>query len=198
MFSAKPSMRHFKGSMIEIQDSETLDFCLDDVEIAFNPERGAIGICRVTITSKRVVLQLKDEFYEIDPQFIALHAITRDTSSYPKPCIYCQLGYGVEDDGEELEEVDNDESGSATETAMRELSEMYLAPRHDESLKDLYDAFSKLALLNPDEEEEGDEYDDDLIFNVDEVTLGSEQARALAHLESVFTAPTDDEQFCDT
>ena len=56
----------------------------------------------------------------------------------------------------------------------------------------IFDAFSKAALLNPGEEEDDD--DDpfgELIYNQDEVKMGSEQARALERLESVFVIPSD-------
>ena len=68
--------------------------------------------------------------------------------------------------------------------------EMYLSPLDESHLKAIYDAFSHAALLNPDPLEDGhEEGDDELIYDIEEVALGAEQARALAHLESVFIAP---------
>jgi len=70
--------------------------------------------------------------------------------------------------------------------------ELFLSPRDEESLRAIFDAFSNAAMLNPDPEEEGhegEENGDELIFNQEEVSLGAEQARALAHLESVFIEP---------
>jgi hypothetical protein len=69
--------------------------------------------------------------------------------------------------------------------------EMYLSPLDESHLTALYEAFSRAALLNPDPLEEGHEEgeDDELIYDVAEVALGAEQARALAHLESVFVSP---------
>ncbi|KAJ8600075.1 hypothetical protein CTAYLR_001881 [Chrysophaeum taylorii] len=79
---------------------------------------------------------------------VGLHAISRDPDTYPTPCLYAQL----------LDDV-------PPETP----SELFLAPSDPEALPALFDAFSRAAELNPDDEEDGmaglaqdDDDDDDL------------------------------------
>ena len=50
--------------------------------------------------------------YDFDVPYIILHAITHDTESFPKPCLYCQL--------------DEDEDGP---------TEMFLVPPKEEDCK---------------------------------------------------------------
>jgi nucleotide-sensitive chloride channel 1A len=184
---------------LNLAEDESLDYSLENVEVSFS-KRQSRGIATVCITSKRAFLLFKNEMFEFDPHFIVLHAITRDASSYPKPCLYCQLGYGSEDDGDcdkNVEDGDSDGNGECIDVVP---TEIFLAPQLESSLKELFDAFSKLALLNPDDDDDdGADDDAELVFNVDEVTLGAEQARALAHLESVFIAPLglEVDQFAD-
>ena len=67
---------------------------------------------------------------------------------------------------------------------------MFLVPNSDEHLSAMFNALSAAALNNPDPPEEWEqEGDDELIYNLDEVELGAEQARTLEHLESVFNVP---------
>ena len=66
-------------------------------------------------------------------------------------------------------------------------------PSDVSDLKEIFNAFSHAALLNPDPPEDGEEEgDDELIYNTDEVELGAEQSRNLQHLESVFHLPGDE------
>ena len=164
----------------ELWEGETIDYSLDEVEINFSSVKPPVGLGKLFITSKRVIwLGKGDEAYDFDVPYIVLHAITRDADSYPKPCIYCQLDV---EEGNDEEDEDEDEL----------LDEMYLVPNSDDHLTAMFNALSAAALNNPDPPEEWEqEGDDELIYNMDEVELGAEQARTLNHLESVFNIPDD-------
>ena len=186
MLQERPCMRRIvqcgvdDPNMPELWDGESIDYSLDDVEISFSADKGSEGIGKLFITSRRVIWLGRDEkAFDFDVPYIVLHAITRDVDSYPKPCIYCQL-----DCEECLESDDGDDSEDAL------ADEMFLVPNSDEHLSAMFNALSAAALNNPDPPEEWEqEGDDELIYNLDEVELGAEQARTLEHLESVFNVP---------
>ena len=194
MMTEKPGSRCY----VEVDDSgvpslwenETLDYQLEKCELSFDASVGAIGTGKLYITSKRLIWlgESVDRCFDCDIPFIGLHAVTRDEQSYPKPCIYCQ--FNIDDDdalyGNDEEEDDGEEEG--------ENSEMFLVPEKEEDLMKLFDALSHAAMLNPDPEEEGDELEGDFIYDLSEVELGAEQARALDHLESVFHLPGDEDE----
>ena len=175
---SKPGMRRFVDCEEDkpvLREGETLSYQLDGVEVAFNSET-VVGIFSLHITTNRIVLVGADLAFEFDVPFIILHAICRDPASYPKPCIYCQL------DQEEGETPD----------------ELFIAPSDADRLSEIFEQFSHAASINPDPPEPGEEEgDDELIYDLDEVTLGAEQARALAHLESVFNFVPPEQQFAD-
>lgn len=164
----------------ELWEDETVDYELNDVELSFGANKPVVGNGKFIVTSKRVLwLGTNDSAYDFDVPYIALHAITKDPDSYPKPCIYCQLDCEEEYNGNESDE---DES--------EVLDEMFLAPNDAEQLTAMFNALSAAALNNPDPLEDWEQDgDDELIYNTDEVELGAEQARTLDHLESVFNVP---------
>ncbi|KAL6060388.1 Methylosome subunit pICln [Balamuthia mandrillaris] len=108
------------------------------------------------VTTKHVIwLSAEDESkgYSMDFYYILLHAISRDSSAFPYPCIYCQLDSSQQ--GEDEEETITDEA-------------RFVVP--EEKLSSVYDAFCSCAALNPDqvEEDEGE-----FVFNREEVYRGS-------------------------
>lgn len=112
----------------------------------------------------------KNSALDIDIPFIVLHAISRDTESYPEPCLYCQLDSEEDEDPHELRVVPADET------------ELY----------PLFEALSYAASLNPDPPEDGEEEgDDELIFNPEEVVLGAEQARRLQRWDELLQESED-------
>lgn len=175
-FDNRPCMRHFvqcEEDVPILRDDEQINYTAGDIEVSFSAEVAEVqGKARLYLTNSRLIL-IGDKFaYDFDIRFILLFAVSRDPNSYPKPCLYCQLDQSEEDGADEL----------------------FLAPEDEASLKTMFDEFSHAAELNPDPAEDGDDEwvgEDDLIYNVDEVQLGAEQARALAHLDSVFVAPED-------
>jgi len=176
----------FENDRPVLNEDETFDFELTDVSLYFKPT-DSYGPGRIFITNRRIIWTNDQAVFDFDVPYISLHAVSRDPSSFPLPCLYCQLGLGDDDEGDHEEEEDE----------FSEPSELYLVPKDESTLITLFEAFSRAALLNPDPVEEGDELDDDdggdLIYNIDEVQLGAEQARMLDHLESVFTFPATSE-----
>jgi chloride channel, nucleotide-sensitive, 1A len=132
------------------------------VTMAFTTETTE-GVGTLVVTSARICwLGEAGNDFEFDVPYICLHALAKDTATYPVPCLYCQL------DEEE------------------ELKELFFAPEDEAALQPLFDAFSQAAELNPDEPEPGEqEGDDELIYNEEAVSLGARQAALLAHLDSI-------------
>jgi hypothetical protein len=192
MMQERPCMRRYvpcseqDANVPELWEGETIDYSLDDVEINFRSDAPAVGAGKLYITSKRVIwLGQDDKAFDFDVPYIVLHAVTRDADSYPKPCVYCQLDAEEEDNDQGEEEVDGE-----NESNNEVYDEMYLVPSSEEHLTAIFNALSAAALNNPDPPEEWEqEGDDELIYNTEEVALGAEQARTLAHLESVFHVP---------
>ena len=175
---SSPSMRRFVDhnelGVPNLEDTDHIVYTLPNVEVAFSPEN-VLGVGTLYITTSRIIIVNPSAFtLDIDVPFVGLHAVSRSTDSYPKPCLYCQLNQDDEDEPDEL----------------------FLAPDDESLLKTLFDEFCKAAENNPDPPEDGEEEgDDELIYDLNEVTLGAEQAATLAHLESVFVLPN--EQFED-
>jgi hypothetical protein len=89
----------------------------------------------IFITSRNVIWHAADASggslgFSVDTRSVLMHAISRDTKTFPQACIYCQLSG---DDGEE------------------DLTEVRLVPTEDQ-LDSLYGAMCTSAELNPDEE----------------------------------------------
>ena len=202
-----------------LDEDEEMLFTKDHLGVAFRDTDPIVDTVALYVTSKRVILIGNHVHLAFDVPYIILHAVTRDPASYPLPCLYCQLDYDdeEEEDGDVDGDVDGDDGESeniddegeeasasaAVEAATTTIEppiapllipkgEMFLVPNDETDLMSIFDAFSKAALLNPGDEEDDD--DDDfggLIYNQDEVLIGSEQARALERLESVFVIPSD-------
>jgi len=88
----------------------------------------------------------------------------------------------------------NNSAASATLPQLTPTGELFLIPSDDADLMAMFNAFSQAAELNPDDDDDDDDSDDDFIFDVNEVEMGAAQERALKHLESVFVAPSDQQQ----
>lgn len=43
----------------------------------------------------RLVYRCKDGEYCVYWKNVLLHALSKDTSTFPKPCLYCQIGTGT-------------------------------------------------------------------------------------------------------
>ena len=100
---------------------------------------------------------------------IVIHAIAKDTSTFPHPCIYCQL------DGESEDEI----------------RELRFVPTPDISLDGIYAVMNECAALNPDSDADDDDDEEDNFFWTGSGAVNPAAAAQLAHLESVFHAPTE-------
>ncbi len=97
------------------------------------------GIGEVVITSNRVCWLGPSSSTEIDIPYIVLHAVSRDPATFPKPCVYCQLG---EDE---------------------ELREAYFVPEREERVEPLFEALCRAAALcYPDNDVSSEDGDDDV------------------------------------
>ena len=83
-----------------------------------------------------------DGMREIQYRDVSLHAISRDTSNFPHPCLYCQL-------------VNHEDPQS------EELFEVRFVPEEPDALQALFEKFSEMALLHPDPVEQETEDDDE-------------------------------------
>ena len=192
MFSSRPCLRRFvernEDGLPMLRDDENLITQFSNIEFSFaalNPN----GIGQLYVTTERIIWLSTTESFDFDVRYIMLHAVSKDESTYPKPCIYCQL------DVECVEDVDDKDEES-------EPSECFFAPQEPEDLMTIFDTFSQTAQLNPDPEEEEEFGDgmiqygnDDFIYNEEEVMNGAQQAK-LVDWESKFTCPTNN-QFQD-
>ena len=197
-------LRTEDGKSPLLDDEETVTFSLEGVELSFavDEPRKHMGTGTLFITQSRVIFLGLKQSFDFDVRFIALHAVSRDARSYPRPCLYCQFARDEEfDNGECEDEADEmligeeEELVGELERIATRANEMFLAPAKDADLMPLFEAFSQAALLNPDPVEPGhedDEDDDELFYNQEEVVLGAEAARVLDHLDNVFTGPEQD------
>lgn len=188
-----PCMRLFvpceeDGSPV-LWEEETIDYRLENVEIAFKSDKPAIGTGRLYITSKRVLWIGEVHAYDFDVAYIVLHGLTRDEKHFPKPCIYCQVNVeDLEDSDEEEVEETKDEGVTSPPTVF---DEFFLIPSAETDLENIFRALSHAASINPDpcEDEEDDMMSNELIYNLEEVALGAEQARVLEHLDNILVVP---------
>eukprot|EP00927_Polykrikos_kofoidii_P007338 TRINITY_DN129_c0_g2_i1.p1 TRINITY_DN129_c0_g2~~TRINITY_DN129_c0_g2_i1.p1 ORF type:complete len:208 (+),score=49.16 TRINITY_DN129_c0_g2_i1:51-626(+) len=107
----------------------------------------------------------------IDYPFISVHAVSRDTSSWPEPCLYCQLRteepVGPEEDEEEIE-----------------IPELRFVPSDPAQLNRIFSVFSEMSALNPDPRDDQEDASssgggsDDLGMDMD-MDLGMAQQQQL-------------------
>lgn len=131
----------------------------DDGEAQTLPHSGSNGTLFVT-TSRAIWLGTAlgaRVGYAWEMSSVTLHAISRDPAAFPKPCLYCQI------------------SG-------QDVSEVRFVPVDDKTLQEVFDAFSKSAEMNPDDDEEDD---DGWICDEDEVADGARAAQLAAHFDSM-------------
>jgi len=187
MFGAqRPSYRQYvdldDAGQLELREDEQL-ILVQKTELAFGTTPSdSLGEGLTFVTSERVAWVGARRSVDYDMAYIGLHAVTHDPTSFPRPCLYCQF--------------DEEDEGSQLECFFIPCLAADSAPESFEfALRTLFDAFSKAACMNPDEEDDGSE---ELFYNADEVQQGAldvlapEQAAALDHLESVFQEPAPD------
>ncbi|KUF85755.1 Chloride conductance regulatory protein ICln [Phytophthora nicotianae] len=150
----------------------------DDGETQTLAHSGSVGALFVT-TSRVIWLGAAVSThvgYAWEMSSVTLHAISRDPAAFPKPCLYCQI-------------------------SNQDVSEVRFVPTDDKTLQEVFDAFSKSAEMNPDDDEEDD---DGWICDEDEVADGARAAQLAAHFDSMLqvspgleTSATEAGQFDD-
>ncbi|PNW75717.1 hypothetical protein CHLRE_12g538150v5 [Chlamydomonas reinhardtii] len=165
------SLTEAREVVLDTADEEELSSKYQDVEFVLGDDLNA-GKGVLHLTTRRVVwvssaaggpaLALRY------PQ-IVMHAVSRDPSSYSRPCIYLQLDEGSEDmdmgGGEEDEEG---EEGAGDVSA-----EVRLVPGDESKVDDMFKVLCDCAALNPDSEVEGE---GDFFFDEAEVMAGLDPA----------------------
>lgn len=154
-----------------LEDDEVINFSLKNVKMTHNVnEASTLGSLYVT---NKHIFWISEETQEstshdlsINITNLILHAISNDERCYPKPCLYCQFNNEKSDDEENSTDI-------------------YIIPEDSHDVKNLFDAFSHAALLNPDEEAlEAD----DCYYSTsnDEIELTDEQMKKFVKLDSIF------------
>jgi len=140
------------GTPLLSQEEELIFSLPEGVECHFDPSGPSEGLGSLYVTTKNVFwfpLQQNspNKGFALDFPFIVMHAIAgMDSSLYGgRPCLYCQL------EGDTLHEV-------------------AFIPRDPTVLQEMYAAFSRGAMLNPDEEQDGE---GEFYYNESEVTGGA-------------------------
>lgn len=106
----------------------------------------------------------KEAGYALDYPSILMHAVCRDTSTFPHACIYCQLDAGDDDemtqqqdsDSEHSSEDSAEESESAQPEPLNTVPELRFVPADSNTLNEIYDGMCAGALLHPATEQEGE------------------------------------------
>ncbi|CAH0485440.1 unnamed protein product [Peronospora farinosa] len=112
------------------------------------------------VTTQRIIWLNAEQSvggYGWEMSSVTLHAISRDPAAFPKPCLYCQI-------------------------SNQDVSEVHFVPVDDKTLLKVFDAFSKSAEMNPDDDEEED---DGWICDEDEVADGARAAQLAARFDSM-------------
>ena len=183
-----------------IMDDDSVQLYLEEVEIAFNKNLDdpnyPHGIGSLYITNKRVIwVSTKNSdnrngdnnnnnnscsngslAFDIDIQYVLLHAISKDPESFTKPCVYCQLDSNDNVDGNE----DSDEDDVI-------LNEVFFVPQEESDLMKVFEALSNAALQNPDDEDEDNNDYEGFIYNEEEVRRGA----------MMYTSGIEDEDFSE-
>ena len=140
MASFASPLQPLSNGATSIAADEELLYTLDDVRITAAPQEGdntPWGAGRLRVTSRRVLWEQPAHGFELLAKRVGLHAVTRDSATFPEPCLYVQLLL----------------SDAAADDAV---SELFLVPPDASTLEPLFDALSRTAELNPDSDDESD------------------------------------------
>ncbi|OWZ22193.1 hypothetical protein PHMEG_0003130 [Phytophthora megakarya] len=160
----------FTGVEIHASSSDTGED--DDGETLTLPHSASTGTLFVT-TSRVIWLGAAVEThvgYAWETSAVTLHAISRDPTAFPKPCLYCQI-------------------------SSQDMSEVRFVPGDDKTLQEVFDAFCKSAEMNPDDDEDDDE---GWICDEDEVADGARAAQLAAHFDAVLQVSPELENGAET
>ncbi|KAG2426856.1 hypothetical protein HYH02_014709 [Chlamydomonas schloesseri] len=163
------SLTEAREVVLDTADEEELSSKYQDVEFVLGDDLNA-GKGVLHLTTRRVVWVSSSSggpaFALRYPQ-IVMHAVSRDPSSYAKPCIYLQLDEGSEDMA--MGGGDDEEGGEGEEDAGDVSAEVRLVPSDESKVDDMFKVLCDCAALNPDSEVEGE---GDFFFDEAEVMAG--------------------------
>lgn len=116
----------------------------------------SLGFGSLYITESRVSwLNEAGLGFSLDYPNIALHAVSRDLTAYPKPCLYVMVDGNIQDD--EVDESDDDEVDDDDEA----ITEIRFVPEDANSLDILHQAMSDGNMLHPDPDDSLSDEDDE-------------------------------------
>lgn len=152
------------------EDEEITKTC-PFVSFVFSETHSA-GVGTLYVTNRRVIWVQADKSLTLGLSYpqIVMHAISRDTETFPKPCIYLQLDEGSED---MVEDDDEDDDLPAPEAQ--------LVPQDASLVDDLFRALCDSAAQNPDPDLD-DDGEGEFYFNDQEVLEGLDEERRAAVL----------------
>jgi len=119
-----------------LSEDEQSKLVVPSVKAWFGEKAQGTGFLYVTTKNVIWLPPLPQDGFSINFPFISIHAVSRDTTGFYSPCLYCQL---------DMDEAD------ITEENFHELR--FVPPNTQEQLELLYSVFSECAALNPDSEE---------------------------------------------
>mmetsp|Transcript_24408 Transcript_24408/g.53052 ORF Transcript_24408/g.53052 Transcript_24408/m.53052 type:complete len:196 (+) Transcript_24408:101-688(+) len=125
------------GDLPVLGDNEEIRFSQPRVRLYAGQQLEGEGTLH--LTTKQIVwlnTQNPAAGYAMDYWFVVMHAVSRDKSAWPEPCLYCQL------QSEDKGEVDEDEAA--------ETPELRFVPADPASLQQMFMVFSEMSAMNPD------------------------------------------------
>lgn len=146
---------------------------------------------------------------------IMLHAVSRDTSSFPHECLYLLYNPPENEEEEEEEEDEEEDEGEEEDDHIEKMTEIRFIPTCSDDLENIYAAICECQTLYPDpelsddseeeiiERQENGGWDDDededeggVFYTSAEEGLphlSAEGRAVLEHLENVFQLPAPEE-----
>lgn len=178
------------GPLLEADSAEEVAAAFDDVEVAIGDDGLSLGKGKVYVTTRRIIwmpsaagagsssggLALRY------PQ-IVMHAVSNDTSSFSRPCVYLQLDEGSEAADEPMGVgtaarggADEGEEGGSSSAEGEEgeeemAAELRLVPADAVAVDAIFKAMCDCSALNPDTGTE-DDGQAELFFDEAEVLAG--------------------------
>jgi len=153
------------------QPTEGIHFTQDNIVAVVDSKELGTGMIFVTEGNISWINGTSGEGFSILYPKMTLHAISKDESIHPKPCLYVMLnGYLDEDGAKEAEvEPDSDADEAAMDDEEGVITEVRFVPEDPASIDPMYKAVQECTILHPDPcsdmsdeaEEEGDDDDDD-------------------------------------
>eukprot|EP00199_Chlamydomonas_sp_CCMP681_P005642 CAMPEP_0119104500 /NCGR_PEP_ID=MMETSP1180-20130426/2695_1 /TAXON_ID=3052 ORGANISM="Chlamydomonas cf sp, Strain CCMP681" /NCGR_SAMPLE_ID=MMETSP1180 /ASSEMBLY_ACC=CAM_ASM_000741 /LENGTH=230 /DNA_ID=CAMNT_0007089275 /DNA_START=13 /DNA_END=705 /DNA_ORIENTATION=- len=148
-------------------DAEEVTSCACDQVVLVVGDSLEAGTGTLYITSRRVIWRSASTdtpSVALTYHQVMMHAISKDLSAFPKPCIYLQLDEGSED---MMQQEAEDEEPEAEDEAVS--AELRLVPLDSNKIEELFKALCDCAALNPDPEIEGE---GDFFFDETEIMAG--------------------------